>query len=359
MRGWSALAVMWVASCADAHADLPSAPDGGAHASSSSSSGSAEAGQPGAEAQVSVHAVFDLPRGARSRTLSALTGEGTTFFALPDKDRRIVSLRANAECTEFEVGEGIALRGLPDPSWDGEGLARAADGSFFLVADETLPSLVHVDAEGSFLGKIAVPERYSNQPSNNKGLESLSLSPSGSYLFTSNESALVEDGPAATKTLGTLVRLLRIEVASNAYAQYTYRTEPLGAGSGGDMGVSDVLALGDDSLLVLERGYQSNYGNTIRLFRVNLAGARDVAAVAALGEEPEVLEKELVADVAALPPGATTHPAQQPNPLLDNYEALAFGPTLADGRRLLLLLSDDNAQASQVARMLVLAVRGL
>jgi hypothetical protein len=37
----------------------------------------------------------------------------------------------------------------------------------------------------------------------------------------------------------------------------------------------------------------------------------------------------------------------------------ALGPTLADGRRLVFVTSDDNAQASQVARVLVLAVRGL
>ena len=54
-----------------------------------------------------------------------------------------------------------------------------------------------------------------------------------------------------------------------------------------------------------------------------------------------------------------THPSTQPNPILDNYEALAIGPALADGRRLLFVTSDDNASASQVARVLVLAVRGL
>lgn len=62
---------------------------------------------------------------------------------------------------------------------------------------------------------------------------------------------------------------------------------------------------------------------------------------------------------STLPAGNTKHPGTQPNPILDNYEALAVGPTLADGRRLLFVTSDDNASTTQVARVLVLAVRGL
>ena len=32
---------------------------------------------------------------------------------------------------------------------------------------------------------------------------------------------------------------------------------------------------------------------------------------------------------------------------LDNFEALAFGPSLPDGRRTLLVMSDDNFRATQ------------
>lgn len=365
MKPASVLALFWVASCHDGDADPSGAgPDAGveleAGASSSSSSSS---GTPVDDAAVRVHAVFDLPRETRTRTLSALTGSGPELFALPDKERRIVTLTASADYTEFTVGDGIALSGLARPTWDGEGLARARDGSFYVVADETGPSVIHVSAEGALLSELAIPSRFEGQASNNKGFESLTLSPSGSFLFSCNESALPADGPAASKSNGTVVRLLRLGVdgaaAGGAAAEYAYRTESLGAGTGGDMGVSDMLALDDDSLLVLERGYQSDYGNTVRLFRVELTGARDVSQQDSLGDAPAVLDKQLVVDIGALPPGTTVHPAKQPNPLLDNYEAITLGPTLPDGRASLILLSDDNGQASQVARLLVLSLRSL
>jgi len=46
----------------------------------------------------------------------------------------------------------------------------------------------------------------------------------------------------------------------------------------------------------------------------------------------------------------------QPNPLLDNVEALALGEHLPGGRRQLYLMSDDNNGATQITRFYSLAV---
>ena len=46
-------------------------------------------------------------------------------------------------------------------------------------------------------------------------------------------------------------------------------------------------------------------------------------------------------------------------PSLDNFEALAFGPRLADGRHTLMLVSDDNFNVSQRTWFLLFAVDGL
>jgi len=40
---------------------------------------------------------------------------------------------------------------------------------------------------------------------------------------------------------------------------------------------------------------------------------------------------------------------------LENFEAMTFGPPLADGRRTLLLLSDNNCSDTQVTALVVLA----
>ncbi|MBX3193172.1 MAG: esterase-like activity of phytase family protein [Labilithrix sp.] len=336
--------------CGDATTAPPSGGDGGA----------IEAGAPSAE--VTVHAVFDLPRGADTEALSGAAFEPATrtLYALRDNAPRIVPLIASESFDAFTVGAPIALTGHTAQTWDGEGLVLAGD-AFIAVTSETTPTVERFDRTGQRVDAVSIPARFASQASNNKGLESLAITPSGRWLVTANESALVSDGAPATPTKGTTVRILRRDTASGVDEEYAYRTDPRAPGGGGDMGVSEIAAVTDDVLLVLERGYQSGFGNTVKIYEVDLSGgsAARVEDVPALSETTPVLDKRLVVDVGALPPGSASHPATQPNPLLDNYEALALGPAQPDGRRLVFLLSDDNASRTQVARVLVLAVPGL
>jgi hypothetical protein len=56
------------------------------------------------------------------------------------------------------------------------------------------------------------------------------------------------------------------------------------------------------------------------------------------------MTKTLVVDIASL--------GVQP----DNLEAMSFGPMLPDGRMLLILVSDNNFNPSQVTQFMALAV---
>ena len=310
--------------------------------------------------EATVVAVVDLPRSAITQALSgtAFDPATRTLFALQDKNARIVPLVGNETFDAFTVGTPIVLTGRTETAYDGEGLVLTDDG-FIAVTNETTPTVETFSASGARSAAVTLPDRYTKQAPGNKGLESLTLSPSGKYLFTANESALSTDGMAATKTRGSRVRILRRDLVTSTDTEVAYRTEPLGAGVGGDMGVSELAALSDDVLLVLERGYQPGYGNTVRIFKVDFASGERVDAIASLTDTTPIVEKTLLVDIGALPSSGATHPSEQPNPILDNYEALALGPTLPDGRRLLFVTSDDNQSMSQVARVLVLAVRGL
>ena len=100
-------------------------------------------------------------------------------------------------------------------------------------------------------------------------------------------------------------------------------------------------------------------GNTVRIYRVSLDGAKDVSNVESLAAtNVEPLQKELLVDLSNCPSGgAKAAPgAVQANPLLDNFEALTLGPVLPDGRQCLVLVSDDNFNSSQTTRVIVLAV---
>jgi hypothetical protein len=124
-------------------------------------------------------------------------------------------------------------------------------------------------------------------------------------------------------------------------------------------GLVELLALGDDVLLALERSFVAEAGNTgrntnrIRLFRVDLAGATDVSSMdtvqgmngIAAAAKTLVLD---LSDVAALSPELA--------PSLDNFEGLAFGAQLPDGRRTLIVVSDDNFNQTQRTWFLQFAV---
>src|SRR5262249_25087912 len=126
----------------------------------------------------------------------------------------------------------------------------------------------------------------------------------------------------------------------------SYLTDPVFAeGEPGDNGVSDLAVLSPTRVLVLERGWVRGKGNSARIYTIDLV----------LDEN-----KHLVVDLAQVPDERCTPPrAPQRRRILDNFEGMALGPTLGDGRRVLFLVSDDNENAEQTPRLVTLAVPGL
>ena len=113
-----------------------------------------------------------------------------------------------------------------------------------------------------------------------------------------------------------------------------------------------------DDLLVLERGWTHGAGNPARVYRVELTDAStSCLALDSLGADAPTLAKELVIDLATLPAqGLPAAKQQQQTALLDNFEGMAIGPRLPDGRASIILISDDNGRSDQFARILVLGL---
>jgi len=355
--GVASLTVIAIAACSgqatSTPADVGPGTDAGGTVGEAGASGDADASRAAAE----LLGFTDLPRTRATQGLSATWfDEATrTLWALQDTEPSILPIEVSADLTGFTPKEPIRLSGRTETAWDGEGLV-VVNGDFLAVTNETTPTVERFDRSGARKEAVTFPAHFATQAAGNKGLESLALSPSGRFLFTANEGALTTDGELSSSTRGTTVRILRRDLASGVDEERAYRTEPQGAGMGGEMGVSDLAAISDTTVLVLERGYQAGYGNTVRIFRVDLRGGHDVLATPALDATTPVLAKTLVLDLATLPAGAAKNPQQQPNPLLDNYEAMAIGPRLPDGRLVVFVTSDDNAQALPVPRILVLAL---
>jgi len=236
---------------------------------------------------------------------------------------------------------------------DGEGIV-VARGRELLVASETEPSIRRFSRSGTQRGSLDVPERFRVAPlgqgASNQTFESLTLTPDRRTLYTATEGPLEPDGAAADGR--RRMRILEYRLEDGEYVprrQLFHLTEP-------GQGVVELAARARGELLVLERGFVAGAGNTVRVFRTFLTGAADVSGVDALTDADAPLSKELLVDLADCPPSGATNRQPQPNPLLDNVEALTFGPPV-DGRPTLVLASDDNFNPDQVTRLYGLRVR--
>lgn len=247
---------------------------------------------------------------------------------------------------DLKLGDGADFgSGRVDP----EGIARLPDGSFLVSSEGVVrwqipPFLRVFGSDGIERFALPLPPRYVTRRDrqagvrDNLGFESAATTEDGRWGFTAVESPLIEDGGEPSQLSGGLTRILRFDLARRRLdAEFAYRVDPLQKAPSeariNVSGVVDLLPLSEDRLLVLERAFAMGVGNRVRLYETSLAGAEDVRDVSALAPRAgslRVAEKELVLDVGAL------------GIVPENLEGLTFGPDLADGRRLLLLLGDDN-----------------
>ncbi len=299
---------------------------------------------------------FDLPRDdPRARELSGISWDEVNGIAwtVQDDAAGIVALTPDRGLRSWRLGERIEVDGgAHSDKLDLEGLVVLPDG--FLVCSEVGPRVFEIDRRGRFRREIALPPHFRDARFN-KSVESLTQSPSGRFIFVTSEIALEGDGDGTSPSSGTRVRLVRIDLQSGISSEHLYITDPAPA-EGWDWGVSDLAALDDDDVLVLERGWRKDYGNAIRIYRVTLDDQSACTPAPDISGMSASLAKWLFVDVGDLRPSRRPPVHQpEPNPLLDNFEGMGLGPRLADGRRSILLVSDDNAHRYQVARVLVLA----
>ena len=208
----------------------------------------------------------------------------------------------------------------------------------------------------------------------NQGAESLTRTPDG-RLIAGLEQPRHADLATTTRNRrpfgggrggpGRLVEFVRDGEAWRAGRQWPFPIAPTATRDGfdtvcddGENGLTELLALDDLRLLALERACLVNAAtrlvrNTAVISLVSLAGADDVSGVESLTAGGwRGAAKTLLVDVDTLIPRL---PASLAN--LDNFEAMAFGPTLPDGGRTLLVVSDDNFRATQQTVFLLFRIR--
>ena len=248
-------------------------------------------------------------------------------------------------------------------SLDPEGIAVTSDGQLVVssegIASRQIAPFVRLfGLDGRQRGELPVPDQFLPTPTHgvrqNLGFESVAVN--GRNLFVGTEGALVQDGPPATVTAGSPARIVRYRLnTGDVDRQLLYFTDPIAeppvpASSFAVNGLVELLPLNNQFVLSMERSFSvgaPGTGNTIRIYLVKLAGAEDISDLDSLAPvlaDIRPASKTLVIDLGEL--GIP----------LDNVEGMAFGPELPDGRRTLLLASDNNFNPAAFTQFLVFAV---
>lgn len=261
-----------------------------------------------------------------------------------------------------------ALRGIdvPDPEairWRtaSQSLLWTSEGHALTGA---APALRESRADGTLVRAFVLPPMFdfhlSQGPRINRTLEGLALSPDGSRAWIAMESALRQDGPVPTvHAAGGPCRFTELDLASGnilrqiAYVPDAVPSAPVPPATQADNGVTEILMLDAERMLVLERAYMAGHGpatsNSLRLYLIDTRLGSDTLGLPTLqpgGYQP--VAKMLLADFSAFT-GAGTGPRLD---RLDNTEGMSWGPRLASGNRSLHFISDDNFSSRQITQWL-------
>jgi hypothetical protein len=296
-----------------------------------------------------------------SDALDKTTYDGTfvgNFSALAlDRDGSLAALEDRSSLFSLDAKtlqpKGVVpLADENGAALDSEGLVIDRDGTR-LITSETEPSIRRYSADGKILDRLPVPSSLLVAPAgravSNQTFEGLTLLPGGHTLLASMEDPIAGDTSGAVRfQTWTRTKDDHFKLA----AQYAYKTDAT------FLGVPEVQALPDGRLLVLERGYTSGVGNTVRLYLADPRHATDTSGIDTLTGQPGVrlIKKTLLADIADCPTLGATAKQPQPNPLLDNIEGMVITGR-EKGRYKVLLVSDDNQNAVQTTRFYYLRVR--
>ena len=326
----------------------------------------------------------------------AYTGQGNKYLLLPDRGpgdgANSYSCRFHlAEITVSTPGkidfkllkttllktpEGNLLTGLskdfgPSGSrFDPEGVRVLKNGSI-LISDEYGPSVWLFDSTGKLKHKFLIPEKFLIQnksdhaekefpPFNkkgrltNKGFEGIAISSDQKKWLAALQGSLIQDRNPTDqnlKTNGDNLRFLETSIDGKHLREIVYKMESA------KNGVNEILAIGEEDYLVLERdGDAGESAGFKKIFRISTKNATDVSKILEL-PAPKLPEgivpvtKTLFLDL--LDPKFGLKGKDFPAKI----EGLTFGPDLPDGRKLLIITTDNDFKPDEPTWIYAFAVK--
>lgn len=307
--------------------------------------------------------IYPLPDYAPSIFKVELKGDKTfrviETISLKDRDGKpltgIVNALTKASTETPFDGKGNKLAQAPG-GVDLEGLVKLSDGTFW-VSDENAPGIIHVAADGKVIKRL-VPAgsegdfKDAGYPvegklpailvkrQNNRGIESITMSPDEQFLYFIVQNPLANpDGAAYRDAAHT--RLYKMDRASETLVgEYVYALDDFGVYKDGSKAmnagrISEMTAMGTDRLLVLERT-----DKVTRLHEIALGGATNILGTKwdDLATSPSLEQSKDATAIGIKPtPKTLRFDTNDHKDMPVKIEGLAF---LNDGR--LLMINDDD-----------------
>ncbi|MGM9477736.1 esterase-like activity of phytase family protein [Pedobacter sp. GSP4] len=239
--------------------------------------------------------------------------------------------------------------------WSNEGERVLKNGDTIIVQ----PALTFITKEGRYLDTIPLPAGFhftkgENGPRKNALFEGVTYADHYKTIYTSLEEPLYQDGlQAAFEFDKALTRILKFDaVTKQNTAQYAYNlgampVKPTVENDWNVNGISEILAVNDHTLLVMERAWAKGHDDHtfIKLFLVDLNGAEnEIDNSGFIQNPPKPLKKKLLFDFDSL------------NRHIDNFEGVTFGPKLSNGHQSLIFCVDNNFSKSQTQQFFLFEV---
>lgn len=270
---------------------------------------------------------------------------------------RVLFLSDRAGGAVQEAGydvEGLAL--WRDPRSGERRLLVSNEGG---VAYGVPPAVFIYGLDGMMRRELEVPDLLrelgtpGRGPRQNLTFEGVAPTPDGTHAWVSMEGSLLQDESTRHKMLQNGPRrITRFNLATGqADRQVAYTPQPRPRAPGVPElfqvnGISDLLVASEDRLWVLERAFFPLLGFRVRLYEAQLQGATDTLQLDTLTADNHVpASKRLLLDLNRI--GL---------PVVDNFEAMSWGPTLANGNRCVVLATDDNFRRMQTTQFVALEV---
>lgn len=249
-------------------------------------------------------------------------------------------------------GAALAFYGTGERGKDQEAIAYFPDSNSVFIAQEEDNRIREYTMDGKLTGReLNIPATLKdNFP--NYGFESLTYNATTRLFWTCNESTLYADGDRASSQNGVRnrIRLQAFDETLQPVRQYAYLMDQPTVSvptSGFALGVSELTALDDGRLLVLEREL---YIPTLKiraavnhkLYVVDPTAGEALQGDQPLNELSPYLPKQKVAEWKTK--------FSLFNNTLGNYEGMCLGPRLKDGSQVLIVIADSQNQYAGLLR---------